>query len=98
MDKKKFKSLDEVIEEEDIKNPGFKKKVEFLFNIEMLGLKLQKIRKETGLNQKELAKKLNVSQQRISDIENSGNVTVKSLIEYLDSLGYKIDFKIEKVL
>ena len=58
-------------------------------------MQLSDLRKINHLTQKELSSITGLSVQCISDIENekSGNPTLKSLIKYLDSLGYEICFQ-----
>lgn len=62
--------------------------------IEKMSSALKTIRKKAGLNQKDLAEKMNISQQRVSEIEklNNGNITLKTLLEYLSYLGQKVSF------
>lgn len=58
-------------------------------------MELSMLRKSKGLSQKDLSKISGLSVQCISDIEsvNSGNPTLRSLIKYLECLGYEISFK-----
>ena len=58
-------------------------------------MELASLRKSKKLTQKELAKMSGLSPQCISDIEseNSGNPTLKSIIRYLDCLGYELYFQ-----
>lgn len=58
-------------------------------------MELSMLRKSKGLSQKDLSKVSGLSVQCISDIEsvNSGNPTLRSLIKYLECLGYEISFK-----
>ena len=58
-------------------------------------MQLSDLRKIKHLTQKELSMITGLSVQCISDIEseNSGNPTLKSLIKYLDCLGYEICFQ-----
>ena len=57
--------------------------------------KFIKLRHASNITQKELSEATGLSIQCISDIENenSGNPTLKSLIKYLDCLGYEITFQ-----
>lgn len=61
-----------------------------LTKIQLVGL-----RKMKRITQKEMSEATGLSVQCISDIENedSGNPTLKSLIKYLDCLGYEISFQ-----
>ena len=58
-------------------------------------MELVELRKSKGISQKELSKISGLSVQCISDIEsaNSGNPTLRSIIKYLECLGYEISFQ-----
>ena len=58
-------------------------------------MQLGSLRKAKHLTQKELSMITGLSIQCISDIENenSGNPTLRSIIKYLDCLGYEICFQ-----
>ena len=58
-------------------------------------MELGSLRKSKGMTQKDLSTLTGLSVQCISDIENenSGNPTLKSLIKYLDCLGYELYFQ-----
>ena len=58
-------------------------------------MELVELRKSKGLSQKEIAKISGLSVQCISDIENpnSGNPTLRSIIKYLECLGYEMVFQ-----
>ncbi len=84
-----------------IKDPRFKK----LYDLESakvsLAQKIAELREGENLKQAELAKRMNVSQQFISQLENGGgvNLTIETLIKIAQSLnrGVKISFpKISK--
>lgn len=62
-------------------------------------MELSSMRKSRGISQKELSKVSGLSVQCISDIEstNSGNPTLRSLIKYLDCLGYEIAFQKKEI-
>ena len=62
-------------------------------------MELSIMRKSRGITQKELSKVSGLSIQCISDIEseNSGNPTLRSLIKYLDCLGYEIAFQKKEI-
>ncbi|HVX20173.1 MAG TPA: helix-turn-helix domain-containing protein [Acidimicrobiales bacterium] len=48
---------------------------------------LTTLREEAGLSQRELAKRMGVSQPRIAAIERSHNVTIEVLDQYVHALG-----------
>lgn len=58
-------------------------------------MQLADLRKIKRLTQKDMSMITGLSIQCISDIEseNNGNPTLKSLIKYLDCLGYEITFQ-----
>jgi transcriptional regulator with XRE-family HTH domain len=58
-------------------------------------MELSLLRKSKGISQKEMAKVSGLSTQCISDIENpnGGNPTLKSIVRYLECLGYEISFQ-----
>ena len=58
-------------------------------------MELAELRKSKGISQKELSKISGLSVQCISDIEsaNSGNPTLRSIIKYLECMGYEIAFQ-----
>lgn len=58
-------------------------------------MQLVDIRRSKRLTQKQMSMLTGLSVQCISDIENEngGNPTFKSLIKYLDCLGYEITFQ-----
>lgn len=79
---------EKVISQEDL---GF----ENFLSTRLSKMELASLRKSKKLTQKELAKMSGLSPQCISDIEseNSGNPTLKSIIRYLDCLGYELYFQ-----
>lgn len=58
-------------------------------------MQLSVLRKSKHLTQKEMSTLTGLSVQCISDIEseNSGNPTLRSIIKYLDCLGYELYFQ-----
>lgn len=58
-------------------------------------MELSALRKSKGISQKEMSKVSGLSTQCISDIENpnGGNPTLKSIVRYLECLGYEISFQ-----
>ena len=73
-------------------------KVDLYISERLTKLQLSDLRKIKHLTQKDMSMITGLSIQCISDIEskNSGNPTLKSLIKYLDVLGYEICFKRNK--
>lgn len=63
----------------------------------MIGEKIRHIRKQSNMTQQELADKIGVSRQYISQIEKGvDSLSVKKLCSILDVLGFEIDFKSKK--
>lgn len=62
-------------------------------------MQLGSLRKAKHMTQKDLSTLTGLSVQCISDIEseNSGNPTLKSLIKYLDCLGFEICFQRKQI-
>ena len=58
-------------------------------------MELGTLRRVKRLTQKEVSQLTGLSIQCISDIENetSGNPTLKSIVKYLDCLGYEMTFQ-----
>lgn len=58
-------------------------------------MQLSELRKSKGLSQKAMSDLSGLSVQCISDIEssNSGNPTLRSMIKYLECLGYEMAFQ-----
>lgn len=70
-----------------------KKKNRLFAHISVL---LQRCRKEKGLDQSALAKKLGVSQPSISKLESGdANVSIGKLVETFDALGYDVEFAVK---
>ena len=79
---------EKVVSQEDLRFENF-------LSTRLSKMELASLRKSKKLTQKELAKMSGLSPQCISDIEseNSGNPTLKSIIRYLDCLGYELYFQ-----
>lgn len=78
---------------------GSNKKREAAIRLEETKLELLQhlveYREKKGLTQKQLAEKLGVKQQVVARIENGSNITLETLIRFLDVLG--IVLKVEAV-
>lgn len=73
------------------------KKVKDIFLVE-IGNKIITLRKENGLSQKKLAKRLNVSQQLISRIESGNeNVSISTLRNILSALNRNIKIEFDAI-
>lgn len=57
---------------------------------------LTALREQAGLSQRELAKRIGVSQPRIAAIEQSRNVTIDVLEQYVDAVGGQLEVTVVK--
>lgn len=84
------------MEERELIEPMlFSSPMEQFISSRLTKMQLADLRKIKHLTQKDVAQMTGLSVQCISDIENenSGNPTFKSLIKYLDCLGFEICFQ-----
>lgn len=79
-------------EEIEIKSP---KEFDQYISKRLTKMQLSELRKSKGLSQKAMSELSGLSIQCISDIEssNSGNPTLRSMIKYLECLGYEMTFQ-----
>ena len=77
---------------EKLKNKEFRKHYEIERAKVALAQRIAEMRHKKHLNQKELAEKLGVSQQFISQLETGEgkNLTIDTLIRIAESLGHKV--------
>lgn len=82
-------------EEKVISNDIVSDEFEQFISTRISKLELVNLRKSKKLTQKELSDISGLSVKCISDIESetTGNPTMKSLIKYLDCLGYELYFQ-----
>lgn len=57
-------------------------------------LALTKLRRTSGLTQRQLAAKAGVSQARVSKIERGENLHLSTLRSYVEALGYKLEIAV----
>jgi len=83
----------------ELKNKEFKKQFELERAKVALAQKIAELRQKEHLKQSDLAKKLNVSQQFISQIETAqeNNLTLETLIKIARSLGRGIKISFPKI-
>ena len=62
----------------------------------LLANRLTALREDAGLSQRELARRLGVSQPRVAAIERSHNVTIEVLEQYVEALGGKLEVNVVK--
>ena len=74
-------------EKKVLAKPGAAERVAEIEDELRLAAGLTSLREQAGLSQRDLAKRLGVSQPRIAKIERSKNVTVELLEQYVEALG-----------
>lgn len=89
-------SQEETVSTSDINTPD---EMEQFISRRLTKMELSELRKSKGISQKEMSKISGLSVQCISDIEsiNSGNPTLRSIVKYLDCLGFEICFQKRKI-
>ncbi len=98
MKKVRLESIEKYLREE-LKNEEFKKAYEFECAKVALAQKIAELREDEHLKQVDLAKKLGVSQQFVSQIETGEekNLTIETLIKIARSLGRGISISFPKL-
>ncbi len=91
MEKIRLEKIDGYVQRK-LKDKAFRKLYEIEREKVALAQKIAEMRQEKHLNQKELAVRLGVSQQFISQIETGEgkNLTLDTLIRIAESLGHKV--------
>src|SRR5262245_35975533 len=91
MGKIRLENIEAMIKEQ-LKDKEFRKYYEIERVKVALAQKIAEMRQDNHLNQKELAKRLGVSQQFISQIETGEgkNLTIDTLVRIAESLGHKV--------
>ena len=80
--------LKKYIKKRERNNPGFEKEFEKGYESFKIGVLLRQARKEAGLTQEQLARKLNTKKSAISRIENhSEDIRLSTLKNYVEALG-----------
>ncbi len=75
---------------------GAEKRVAEIEQELLLASRLTALREGAGLSQRELAKRLGVSQPRVAAIERSHNVTIEVLEQYVAALGATLEVNVVK--
>lgn len=90
---RKLRSVKEHLEEK-LRDPYFKE----LYELEQERMKIAKLfvdyRIKNGITQEELAKRLGVTQQYVSKLEEGVFSNIKEVAKILLTIGYKIEFRI----
>lgn len=79
-----------------LEQPGAAKRVAEIEDELRLAAALTALREQAGLSQRELAKRIGVSQPRIAAIEQSRNVTIDVLEQYVDAVGGHLEVTVVK--
>ena len=83
-------------EQKVLEQPGAAKRVAEIEDELRLAAGLTALREQAGLSQRELAKRIGVSQPRIAAIERSRNVTIDVLEQYVEGLGAHLEVNVVK--
>lgn len=77
---------------EDLKDPEFRKAFDEEEVYASLAIQIARIRQEEGLTQKEIAERLNTTQQTVSRLEDAHNrsYSLKTLIKLADALDKRL--------
>ncbi|KAF3980957.1 MAG: helix-turn-helix transcriptional regulator [Methylococcales symbiont of Hymedesmia sp. n. MRB-2018] len=57
-----------------------------------IGQQLRLLRKSQGVTQPTMSKELHLARATISAAENAGNVSIKTIVQMADYLGYELKF------
>lgn len=79
-----------------LEQPGAAERVAEIEDELRLAAGLTALREQAGLSQRELAKRIGVSQPRIAAIEQSRNVTIDVLEQYVDAVGGRLEVMVVK--
>lgn len=78
-------------EKKVLKAPGAERRVSEIERELGIAARLAELREDAGMSQRELAKRIGVSQPRVAAIERSENVTLDVLQQYVESLGAELE-------
>ena len=76
--------------------PGAAQRVAAIEDELRLAAGLTALREQAGLSQRELARRIGVSQPRIAAIERSRNVTIDVLVQYVEAVGGRLEITVVK--
>ncbi len=83
-------------EEKILQDPGAPERVSEIEDELRLAVGLTALREQAGLSQRELAKRIGVSQPRVAAIERSRNVTIDVLDQYVKAVGGVLEVSVIK--
>jgi transcriptional regulator with XRE-family HTH domain len=81
-------------EKKVLSKPGAAERVNDIEDELRLAAGLTALREQAGLSQRELAQRIGVSQPRVAAIEQSRNVTIDVLEQYVDALGGSLEVSV----
>lgn len=76
--------------------PGAGRRVREIEDELRLAVALTALREKEGLSQRELAKRMGISQPRVAQIERSSNVTLEVLEHYVAAMGGSLEVSVVK--
>jgi len=83
-------------EKKVLQRPGASERVAEIEDELRLAAGLTALREQAGLSQRELAKRIGISQPRVAAIEQSRNVTIDVLDQYVSAVGGKLEVTVVK--
>src|ERR1022692_2191064 len=83
-------------EKKVLQRPGASERVAEIEDELRLAAGLTALREQAGLSQRELAKRIGISQPRIAAIEQARNVTIDVLDQYVSAVGGKLEVTVVK--
>jgi transcriptional regulator with XRE-family HTH domain len=81
-------------EEKVLAAPGAAARISEIEDELRLAAGLTALREQAGLSQRELARRIGISQPRIAAIERSRNVTIELLEQYVGALGARLEISV----
>ena len=83
-------------EKKVLRSPGAAGRVDTIEEELRLAAGLTALREQAGLSQRELAKRIGVSQPRVVAIERARNVTIDVLGQYIEAVGGTLEITVRK--
>ncbi len=79
-----------------LETPGAPERVAEIEDELRLAAGLTALREQAGLSQRELARRLRVSQPRVAAIERASNITIEVLDQYIEAVGGQLEITIHQ--
>lgn len=83
-------------EKKVLKTPGAAARVAEIEDELRLAAGLTALREQSGYSQRDLARRMGISQPRVAAIEQSRNVTIEVLEQYVDAVGGELEVTVVK--